>query len=234
MTRDVSFPDDLPFTVEGMRDEYLGSTHESALDSERHWECDWCATGVLYKGGSSGAMYFADDLVGDQPQPDASFVHEHRPMTALALYCEDCATDRLLFPCEGYAEVRAQVEFDPDRTYTRFDVTDISGRDDGIPWDPKEVHGAITDLPFETMAAVNGPQGPENMVTVMLSYGDGIDLRELVDYEGNLDPKYLGKARRIFEDHVEEMAGAIRGEPDARKAHRKKFRDNIQEGRDDA
>jgi hypothetical protein len=98
-----------------------------------------------------------------------------------------------------------------ERVITNPEVTDVSGPEDGIPWNPKELSEQITGIPWEQnalLAALEGEDqlwGPENMVTFLLSIGSGVDVRELVQWDGSLNPKALGRARKEYQEFVEKM-----------------------------
>jgi len=87
------------------------------------------------------------------------------------------------------------------------EVTDVSSADDGIPWNPRELSEKITGVPWEANAILAGDElwGPENMVTVFLSMGSGIDIRELIKWDGSLDPQVLGHARREYRAFTRKM-----------------------------
>lgn len=200
---DPEFPDDYDrWSVDDLETEFIGREHENP-ESDRHWLCDWCSKGISYTGGSTGWHYMADDILGDLPA--AREYHKKRPLGLLAAYCDDCGNNRLFFPCEGYMEVRARFELNDDREYTDVEITDISPHDDGIPWDPKEVAEEITEIPFDAVAAMGEELwAPENMLTVFVSAD--IDIRDLVNYKGEIDRQKLGAAREKWEDFQREMA----------------------------
>ena len=84
-------------------------------------------------------------------------------------------------------------------TMHNIEVTDISPEDDGIPWDPYKTAEAITQVPTDEVAFLSGDEvwGPENMVTFFLSVMD-VDLRDLIDWKGDIDPKLLGRVRKEY------------------------------------
>lgn len=199
---DLEFPDDVEWTVESVEDALMDTEHSSPV-SDEHWLCDWCSKGTSYQGGCEGWHYMADDVLGDLP--DARLIHEKRPLTTLAAYCTECGNERLFFPAEGYTEVRVYFELDEDHQYETVEVTDISPRDDGIPWNPKEVAERITQERFEDVAMLGDELwAPENMVTVFLSAD--IDIRDLVNYEGEINEKKLGSAREKWRQFQQEQA----------------------------
>ena len=115
--------------------------------------------------------------------------------------------------------------FSEERVITNPEVTDVSGRDDGIPWDPKELSEQITGVLWEQnalLAATAGEDqlwGAENMITFILSIGSGVDVHELVQWDGSLNPKALGRARKEYQAFVEKMR---------RHGHsRRAFRDHV-------
>ena len=193
-----------------------------------HFLCDFCSTGVAYRSKPRVGHYIADNVLNTTHPKwrNATASHsDHRPLVPLASYCNDCTTRLLLFPCKGFAEVRMLFTLTEKRVITNPEVTDVSGRDDGIPWDPKELSEQITGVPWEQnalLAALAGEDqlwGPENMVTFLLSIGSGVDVRELVKWDGSLNPKVLGRARKEYQEFVETMQ---------RHGHsRRAFRDHV-------
>jgi hypothetical protein len=193
-----------------------------------HFLCDFCSTGVAYRSKPRVGHYIADNILNTTHPKwrNATASHsDHRPLVPLASYCDDCTTRLLLFPCKGFAEVRLLFTLTEERVVTNPEVTDVSGRDDGIPWDPKELSEQITGVPWEQnalLAAAAGEDqlwGPENMVTFFLSIGSGVDVRELVRWDGSLNPKALGRAHKEYQEFVEKMR---------RHGHsRRAFRDHV-------
>jgi len=198
------------WTVAQLLELYDGHTYETNHDHSDHFICDYCATGVAYSSNPRVGQYVTDSVLNpDHPIWRAAKRNhpERRPIIPLATYCEDCATHRLYFPCEGFNEVRVFFTLDDDRTMTNPEVTDLSPADDGIPWDPRDLSEKITGLPWEENAVVSGKEvwGPENMVTSFLSMAGGVDIRELVNWDGSLNPKLLGQARREYRAFAEKM-----------------------------
>jgi len=199
-------------TVQHIVDQYEGRLFETADDEPRFY-CDWCSTGVAYSREPTVAQYVVD-LVLDRPSehPLAKYMHRERPYVQMASYCQDCATHRLLFPCEGFGELRTFFDIELDepggKPFMRnYRVTDASDRDDGIPWNPRELSERITGVPFsENRKAGHEMElwGPENMVSTLLSVG-GIDIRELVDWKGEVNPRVLGRARKEYRKFGEKM-----------------------------
>jgi len=227
----LSFPDDYYTTVEEFTAEFEGATHRAAYPDRDYLECDFCSKGVPYGSNPRVGQYLADRVLESQG-PVAEQLRQQRRLVTLATYCEECATRMLLFPCEGFTEVRQFYTLDEDLGISDVEVTDISPADDGIPWDPRELSEKITGLPFDAHAATIGEKfgwGPENMVTVFLSIGSGVDIREMVDYRGNIDPKLLGQARRAYEQMRRERARA----GDSRAEKRRHFSKRVREGRGD-
>lgn len=200
------------WTVGGLIDEFEDHDFLPTNPDEDHFECDFCSKGVAYKSNPRVGGYVADNVLNtNHPKWQAALRQGGRPIVPLASYCEECSTRLLLFPCEGFAEVRTFFDLDEDMVMRNVEITDLSGRDDGISWDPKELMEEISGVPFEEerlLAAMMGQDhlwGPENMVTVFLSTVGGVDIRELVKWDGSLDPKLLGQARRKYEDFQKKM-----------------------------
>lgn len=213
-------------TVAELTSEFEGTDFDPIEPDKDHWICDFCSTGVPYSANARVADYFADDILSHN-HPYSSQIHANRPLIPLASYCEDCSTRRLLFPCHGFAEARVMYNLGKDRIVRDVDVTDVSPRDDGIPWNPKDVSNAITQAPFEQMLELGGNQhlwGPENMVTFFLSSIGGIDIRELVQWDGEIDNDVLGRARIEYDRFMHKM---IRASDGPGRTNRKAFRDHV-------
>lgn len=198
----TELPDDYYTTVAELEDYFEGQEHTppARLREARHWECDYCSKGVSYQGGSQAVGYLADRIMGDTREARA--LRDTPRLTTMALYCTDHSWGRnLLFPCEGFTEARYTCEITEDGRYSDVRFTDVSPDDDGIPWDPVEVSEAITQVPFDALDAM-GPerQAPENTVTWFLAISEECDIRDLVKWDGSLNPKALGRARREFEE----------------------------------
>lgn len=177
-----------------------------------HFLCDFCSKGVNYQSKPRPGGYIADRVLNiDHPVWQNAVQREPAPLVPLGTYCEACATRLLLFPCKGFAEVRVFFDLDDERVMRNVAVTDVSPRDDGIPWNPKDLTEQITGVPFEQNALVaalgddDHLWGAENMVTMFLSVGSGVDIRELVRWDGSLDPRALGRARKEYQQFVEKM-----------------------------
>jgi hypothetical protein len=116
-------------------------------------------------------------------------------------------------------------DLNEEKVKRNVEVTDLSPRNDGIPWDPKELSERITQIQWEQQLFVtmlsgqDNLWGPENMVTFFLSSVDEVDIRQLVKWDGSLDPKLLGQARRKYEEFRKKMSKGGRS--------RKKFRDHV-------
>lgn len=198
------------WTVAQLLDLYDGHTYETKHDHPDRFICDFCAAGVAYSSSPCVAQYVTDRVLNPDHPVWQSKIREHpgkRPLTPLATYCEDCAARRLYFPCEGFNEARVFFTLEEDRTMSNPEVTDVSSADDGIPWNPRELSQKITGVPWEANAILAGDElwGAENMVTVFLSMGSGVDIRELVKWDGSLDPQVLGHARREYRAFTRKM-----------------------------
>jgi len=210
------------WTVEQLEAQFEGEDHapHEQVQGKDHFFCDFCSTGVTYESEPRVAFYVADDVL-DLGHP----VYRSDTLVPLAVYCGDCATDRLLFPCEGYGEVRLFFDLDSEKVIQNVEVTDLSPADDGIPWDPKELSERVTQVPWDEhmlMQQLSGEDqlwGPENMITFLLSSVSGVDPRELINWDGTIDPKQLGHARKQYQKFMEKMR---KGNYD-----RRKFRDHV-------
>lgn len=222
-----TFPEDYYATVELLEDEYEGEEFPAHYEDKSHFECDWCSKGVAYASNPRCGHYMSD-RVAHSATPRARTINQSGTLSAMGTYCEECSQRLLLFPCRGYTEVRLFFDLDEDRIMQNVEVTDISARDDGIPWDPAEVSEQITNIPIDEHASASEDvmMAPENIVTWLLSISSEIDVRELVQYDGSLDPKALGRARRAHEQYLKKMQkyGNDRAE------HKRQFRDHVQGG----
>lgn len=198
------------WTIAQLIDRFDGTTFKPSDPNPDHFICDYCATGVAYSSQSRVGQYISDRVLNPEHPIWRSSTKDHpekQTLIPLATYCEDCATRRLYFPCEGFNEVRLFFTLNADRTMTSPEVTDVSPADDGIPWNPRELSEQITGLPWGENVVVSGKElwGPENMVTVFLSMGGGVDIRELVKWDGSLDPQLLGQARQEYKEFARKM-----------------------------
>lgn len=211
------------WTVGEVEKEFEGKPFLNDVEGAK-FLCDFCSKGVSYSRRKTVTGYIADDILNpDHPK----WPRGQRPLVPLATYCPECSTHRLLFPCEGFAEIRYRFTVDDDGIFRDVEVTDISPRDDGIPYDATEVSEQITGVPWEhqslvSMVARGDMWGPENFITFFLSSVDGIDPRNLIRWDGSVDPQQLGLARRKYENFAEKMQ---RGG-----YSRTKFRDHVRGG----
>lgn len=194
-------------TVGDLTENFEGSDHIPNHD-QPHFICDWCSQGVAYQSKPRVGHYVADDVLNEN-HPKTPVIRRDRPLVQLASYCPDCSTRLLLFPCKGVAEARVFFDLDEEQVMKNVEVRDVSPRDDGIPWDPREVSARITGIEFSLheMFAIdeeNHLWAAENIVTWFLA-ATGIDIREMVRYDGSIDPQALGRARKAFEEFREEM-----------------------------
>lgn len=210
-----------PDTTVGELEERFEGQDFLAQPEKDHFVCDFCSKGVKYSSKPRVAQYIADDVL-NMNHPKAAQIKRGRPLVQLASYCEECSKQQLFFPCEGVAEARVFIDLDKERVMRNVKATDASPRDDGIPWDPKELSEKITTIPFDANVAIAGGDhlwGPENMVTFFLSTVGEIDIRELVKWDGSIDPKLLGRARKEYEQFGRKM--------EQHGYSRKAFRDNV-------
>lgn len=229
MSLDPEFPDSYYCTVEELERSYEGTEFHAAYPEKDHLECDFCSKGVHYQSKPRLGHYMADGLPASET-PTARQVNRAGVLTGLGTYCDECSTRRLLFPCEGYGEARLFFDLDDDRVIRNVQVTDVSGPDDGIPWDPAELSEEITGVPFEDHQALAGDDvnmGPENIVRFFLSLNANIDIREVVKWDGSLDPRALGRARKAYQQMLEKSQRLNPGQAGLTKDQ---FRDHIEDG----
>lgn len=227
---DTDFGEGHRYTVEEFEQDTEGREFNAANPSQKHWTCDFCSTGVPYSASDRAAGYLADRVINDNAY--ARRVNQERKLTTLATYCEECAHDRVYFPCEGYCEVRIRFDLTADRLLENVEVTDISPRSDGIPWDPKDLSEKITGMPFDVhdlTAEEFELWGPENMVTFFLAVSGKVDIREVVRWDGSVDPKALGRARKAYNEYMEKSS-----QISSRSESRREFRDRVRSQRGDS
>ncbi|WP_424016311.1 hypothetical protein ACOZ4N_01410 (plasmid) [Halorientalis pallida] len=204
---DPAFPDGYYTTAEQFEHRYDGEPFTAAHPEKNHFECDFCSKGVPYAKEPRVGQYFADRLPY-AISADAREVNQRRILTPLATYCEEHSYRRLLFPCKGYTEVRVFINLDENQMVHDPEITDISPVDDGIPWKPGELAEQITEVPPQEIAIFAGDavaMGPENIVTFFLSLDSGIDIRQLVKWDGSINTQLLGQARRKYRTFAAEM-----------------------------
>lgn len=209
--------------TERLQESFEGSDFQPTHPNKPHFECDLCSKGVNYSSKPTVSTYIADDVLNDY-HPTWKWAKAERGdedlFVPLATYCPECSNRRLMFPCKGFHELRIRFDLDADRVMRNVEITDESPADDGIPWNPKELSKKITGVSFESGALIadgNHLWGPENIITFFLAVSN-LDIRDLVKWDGTIDPKTLGKARKQFENFNREMANG-----------RKSFRDHMKD-----
>lgn len=206
---DPSFPDDYYTTVDTFEAELDGWAFNAYHPEQRYFHCDWCSKGVEYQAEPRVAQYWCDRIPHDATAKAREINHKRR-LAPMATYCEECSLRLLLFPCRGYTEVRTFATVTPDRVYEDLTISDISAADDGIPWPPASIFETLTDIPFDEYpkyAAKEVTMAPENIITWFLVATDGaVDIRELVRWDGSIDPTKLAEARHAHENYLREMA----------------------------
>ena len=227
-----AFPDDYGLTVERFEADTEGTRFETAAERDDTFECDFCSKHVSYASEPRIGQYHADAVL-NRDSDLARRINRERPLATMATYCPDCTTRRLLFPHEGTMEVRLLADLGADKRLTNVEVTDVSPHDDGIPWDPRELSESITGIPFDQHVGRASEPGamlwaPENMVTFFLSIGGGIDIREVVRWDGSLDPQALGRARTAYREYIEKMQAARA----SGKNHRREFTKHVRGDRE--
>ena len=206
-------PDDYEEVVAKLEETMEGNPFFAANPRQDHYLCDFCSKGVPYAKEPRVAMYMSDGVCHDET-PKAREVNRKRLPTPMGTYCPTCSHRLLFLPCEGYGEFRVffKMRDDPDTATARLEdvtVTDVSPRDDGIPWNPNELHERIKGVEIEKIAAMDDEEllmAPENIVTAIMSVTKGVDIREMVNPDGSLDPQKLGEARQRFSEFAEKMS----------------------------
>jgi len=225
---DVEFPDEYYMNVELLKEQYEGKEFPAHYEDKNHLECDFCSVGIPYKKEPRVGHYLADKVVIETSEQQR-MLNEQRVLSSLATYCQDCSWDNVYFPAKGFTEVRAFFTIDENRIMRDFEVTDISPVDEGIPWNPEELleritqHSSVSFKRFVEASEGEFMSGPENIVTFCFALGD-IDLRALVNWDGSINEKELGQARRKYEKLVQNRAGVS-----SRSEARKQFRDHVRE-----
>lgn len=226
-TPDERINDD--WTVAEVIEEFENHDFLPADPSKDHFICDFCSKGVNYSAEPRVGQYISDMVLNPENpvyQQATDPKDGSRPLVPLASYCEECSEQKLLFPCRGYAEVRLFFDLDEDKVMRNVEVTDVSPEDDGIPWDPKDLSERIMETSFESSMVISALMGkdlwgPENIVTFFLAFVDGVDIRQLVNWDGSIDPKVLGQARSSYEDVQKKLQ--------REGGSRKNFRDHVRE-----
>lgn len=206
-------PPDPEAVVEVLESYYEGHRLNTIRPNEAF--CDVCTARIAVADRPRISMYFSDNArFGTESYEQ--YVHQTYPMTAIQTYCEDCTVPELLFPCEGYTEARLLFTIDSDFQMTDVDVTDISGRDDGIPWDPFSLIEEIKGVSFEEEARHQRQQqggvvtgyGPEWVVTTILSLDSGIGIADLIKWDGSVNQDHLAYLRENFRELARQMIHA--------------------------
>lgn len=179
--------------------------HYKTDEGNDHYICDWCSKGVSIASEPRVSQYLADKVINES-HPKSGVVNRQRKLTQLATYCPECSHSFLLFPCTGTAEVRLQFSLSDEETMTEVEVTDASPRDDGVAWDPAEISESITQVSLDQNAiSQEAIYGPENFVTIFQSSLETTEIRSIVNPDGTIDPKELGRARKEYEEFQSKM-----------------------------
>lgn len=210
---DAELPDDYYTSVDRLEDEMEGQIMSTADVEKQHFMCDFCARGVPWSSQQRVGHYLADGVCHNN-NDRARQVNATRKLTQLATYCEDCTYRLLYLPCDGFTEVRALFTTEPVEDgyggrMTDVEVTDVSPADDGIPWRPDNITQRVFGVGVSEVLT-NNPDvnlmGPENIATVFMSFGAGIDIRQMVNPDGTFDADGVSRARRKYEKFAQKMA----------------------------
>lgn len=222
----VAFPDSIPTNAESLASDLESREiqgppdfydDQETPDNAPIFKCDWCSKGVPFAKNARVAHYMADGVVYENNEL-AETINQRGQPALLATFCEDCSLDRLLFPCEGYAEFRFRSTM-TETGHENVEFTDVSGPDDGIPWDPAHVIERLFELPRDAHNQLlpDMLSGPENVVMYTTAIDSATDIRELVNYDGSLDEKQLGRARKRAKEFVDELRAGGTDQADYRK-----------------
>jgi len=173
--------------------------------NQSHIKCDYCSSKIHHTKDIELTQYLADDILNSRGH-QADLIHKKRPFVQLSTYCEDCSQELLFFPCKDFSEVRIKFNLTENWTIKYPSITDISNRDEGINWNPKEVMQEITGISFDKREIMgNELWGPENIFTVLDAAFKTVDMDELINYEGSLNDDILIKAKKEYRQFQYEM-----------------------------
>ena len=177
-----------------------GEVLNSPSAENGHYICDWCSSGVNFSSNQTISLYISDNVLAG---PNSDII---KNPTTLGSYCEDCTLRLLYFPHEGSNEWRILAQLEDDGSLYNVEETDHSPSNDGIPWEP-----------INTIEEVSGysPQkdqleilmGAENFFTTIVSMMDTVKPQNLINPDGSLDRKVLGRARREWLESAREVKG---------------------------
>lgn len=172
-----------------------GEQFNSSYSSDEHYLCDWCSKGVPYKKNPTISFYLCDSLITGQ---------EYKSVAMLATYCEDCSSRLLYFPCRGYNEIRVVSTLNEDQIIQDPEVTDVSLKSDGVPWDPIDVHEKISGVPREVSMkqASEIEMAPENIITFLESILSEVAVTSIINPDGSIDREILNKAKQEFREGI--------------------------------
>lgn len=186
-------PEDYYTSLDELRDSFDQIIDECGDDEK--YICDFCSKGVKWSSNPKVGVYLADKCINNS-NVKADYINTHRILAPIMVYCEDCTTQMILFPCQGITEIRARihvVDGEPDTV----GFLDVSPADDGIPWNPRDVVAEVTGFEFDAFTD-ELPQvlwGPETVVTFFLSTKSGVDIREMIDHQGQIDKEFADQAQ---------------------------------------
>jgi len=225
--RNPEFKDAYYTNVEQFEEENSDVAWPSVNADGEYFECDFCSACVNYKTEPRVGHYLSDRLVHAESETE-QYINNRGKLWPLAVYCEDCANRRLFYPAKGYTEVRGMFTLDEDTMKREYEITDVSNRDEGIPWDPEELmskisKGQTTELKeyFKMIHGFELRMGPEDVVRSIFANGD-IDIREIVKWDGSIDDKALGRARRKYANKIDNIHNSRK----SRIAYRDHIREN--------
>lgn len=204
------FPEDAPYSVEDV-ETMLDGAHAWPLTDWSHTNdrpqtsCSYCETDFTLRDHPRVGVYVTDTLA--VPPPDWAWeecLPVDRPLHPLTIYCLDCASPQLLFPCAQATDLRVFATLHPDYTMTDLYVTDVSVAGDGFSWDPLELYEALRDEPVQ-QETVAGGLGPEDVVLEFLQTVKSVDLGQLIAADGSLRAGPLETAQAEFDACREQM-----------------------------
>lgn len=155
--------------------------------------CDSCSQPI--KPNRDIQLYAVDKLINGREIPSGFRV--------IRLHCEECRLPEMVGGCGGYNEFLIDAWVDDEWRQRNPEIVDVSGRDSGDDWNPREVMEQLFQMDYGKLMAVTGyeSQGPLDALDVMLQ--TGVEPREILGPDGSVN--VTPEARKQFSEGVEEV-----------------------------
>jgi hypothetical protein len=138
---------------------------------------------------------------------DVDYVNGRDGASIYRMYCSDCNRQEVQFPALGVVELLAEADYTEEGVIENVRKQDVSGSDDGVPWDPPNMFRLFFGETIATMLSnipdANG--GPEDVYDTLMK--GGIDASEVVNDKGQVvkTEDELKSMRELLMDTAESL-----------------------------